>query len=204
MIGGAQSTTNNKKGVLNFSDDSIYEGDLIDGIMYGEGIIKYNNGDIYTGNFVNGKMDVGTFEYKNGDIYTGNFVDSKKDGVGLYISKDKIKYNCTYVAGILHGTCKIIFPDGVIYDSEYTNNNINIIPKPTSLKNPEEYNIVLYICAHRCTVKDKPINIQYKQFFNPKYVTSTDLNCTYIFKPDQDIAYIAGLFNDTEDIMNLQ
>ena len=287
---GGSSKSNITKGILNFSDGAVYEGDIMDGKMHGYGTYKYNenvytgefvnnkmhgegtykhngnvytggflnsqmhgegtykhkNGNVYTGEFVNGEikegiaeyssgnvfigtfinaeMDYGTLTFKNnniyigkffndklngegkliyssGGIYTGNFVNNKRHGPGQFQFSDNIKYIGTYVDGKLQGPGTIIYPDGIEYNSVFTDSAINITTKPTSLKHQKEYNIVLYICSHGCSVKDRPVQIKFKSFFKPTYVHSTNISCEYLSKPALDIAYVAGLFNDKEDII---
>ena len=59
-----------------------------------KGIIEYNNGDIYDGNWLNDKIEgEGKIEYNNGDIYIGNFKNYLKEGKGILITSEG-KFEC--------------------------------------------------------------------------------------------------------------
>ncbi len=80
--------------IIEYSDGSVYEGELIDNIRSGFGKLTYANGDEYTGMFVNDKKNgQGTIVYKNGDKYEGNFIDGKRSGNGLLTYADGSTYN---------------------------------------------------------------------------------------------------------------
>ena len=56
FIGNFNDNLPNKKGkLINFLDNSIYEGDLVNGKKEGKGILKFKDGTIYEGNFINDK-----------------------------------------------------------------------------------------------------------------------------------------------------
>lgn len=67
----------NGKGVFVYNDNTVYEGEFLNGKPHGYGICQFADGDIYVGywknNFFEGK---GTFYYSNGEIITGNWKES--------------------------------------------------------------------------------------------------------------------------------
>lgn len=83
--------------------DAVYEGDFLNGIFHGNGIMKYAryaNGDVYEGEwkkirfsisryrYVNGdvyeKSGKGIMKYANGDVYEGEWKDNEKFDMGMY------------------------------------------------------------------------------------------------------------------------
>lgn len=59
---------------ITYSDGSVYEGDVFDGIVFGRGILRYSNGDVYEGDF---KYDEpcgkGKLTLETGEVFTGDF-----------------------------------------------------------------------------------------------------------------------------------
>ena len=56
-----------------------YEGDMIDSLAEGKGIMFYINGDRYEGDFKNDKPDgKGIYYFKNGDREMGDYSKGKK------------------------------------------------------------------------------------------------------------------------------
>lgn len=82
----------------------IFEGDLVEGKMHGEGRLIYpDGGGVFEGTFVDGLLQgEGMAEFKNGNMYHGNFVDQKKCGEG-----------------------KLYYKTGEMYDGEFDNNAPN-------------------------------------------------------------------------------
>ena len=70
-VGHFDNNLPNKKGqIINLSDNSIYEGELINGKKEGKGILKFTDGTEYEGEFINDKYEgFGKLKFKNGCIY---------------------------------------------------------------------------------------------------------------------------------------
>ena len=63
------------KGTKTFANGDIYEGELLNGIMDGQGTYKYNEGAVYIGQLKNGMRDgYGKYQSVNGEHYIGYFV----------------------------------------------------------------------------------------------------------------------------------
>ena len=90
---------NNKRdgiGTYRWPDGSIYQGEWINNQMTGYGIITYSDQRIYKGEVLNGMMNgVGEFYWRNGNIYFGNYVKDVKKGFGIFIWN--IKNNVAYI-----------------------------------------------------------------------------------------------------------
>ena len=80
----------------------IYEGDIVENKLEGNGKYIYENGEYYIGQWLNGnKHGKGIKYYKNGSIkYEGDFVNDVYEGIGKYI-EEKGEY---YIGPFLDGT----------------------------------------------------------------------------------------------------
>ena len=80
---------NNKRdgiGTYRWPDGSIYQGEWINNQMTGVGIITYSDQRVYKGEVLNGMMNgFGEFSWRNGNIYFGNYVKDIKTGFGIFI-----------------------------------------------------------------------------------------------------------------------
>ncbi len=133
---------------IKFSDGSIYEGEITDGIRDGSGILTYANGDVYEGEFDDDRISGdGKITYKNGDIYEGEFKNGMREGRGRIIYADgttfegefengrkngygvytgeNTSYEGYYVDDIKEGHGKQVFSNGDSYEGEYKNDMRN-------------------------------------------------------------------------------
>ena len=77
------------KGTKTFANGDIYEGELLNGIMDGQGTYKYNEGAVYIGQLKNGmRDDMGKYQSVNGEHYIGYFRRNKRHGEGTKIHLD--------------------------------------------------------------------------------------------------------------------
>ncbi len=100
-----------------FKDGSVYEGEIVKGIIVGQGRMTYANGDVYIGGWEDGKQSgrgvmsyangnkysgmwrlgvvwgQGVMTYANGDQYSGFWNEGKqsKEGVMTYVNGDKYR-----------------------------------------------------------------------------------------------------------------
>ena len=79
-------------GILNFNDDDQflrlkYEGNMVSGVMEGQGTLWWKDGSYYTGQFHNNMKDqFGAIFYANGDIFSGEWSEEKKNTpTGMYM-----------------------------------------------------------------------------------------------------------------------
>ena len=80
-----------------------YEGNFVDGVKKGFGIMHYKNGDLYEGNFDNGvKNGMGKYHH-NGTTWEGNFTNDEKDGNGIFTCVKGI-LNVTFAKGVLQNS----------------------------------------------------------------------------------------------------
>ncbi len=127
-------------------ENGTYEGELVDGIMQGEGVFCFNNGDKYVGSFKDGEFegygrytynDGGTYEgqfsmgmpfgqgtriWPDGRKYTGGFVSGKMSGEGTLIMEDGTVYTGGFGLGYRTGKAEVIYPDGSTYKGDFLKN----------------------------------------------------------------------------------
>ena len=124
FIGNFSHNIPNKTGkLINFVDNSIYEGDIVNGKKEGKGIIKYKNGTTYEGDFINDKYNgFGKLTFKNGCIYEGNFQNNYINGKGKYIYTDGKEYEGDFKMGLKHGFGKLTWNNNKYFEGYWINN----------------------------------------------------------------------------------
>lgn len=106
-------------GVLTWADGSRYEGQFENGVRHGQGTLVLPTGDVYTGAFQRDAMTGrGRLEWTNGDVYEGDFVDGERTGQGAYFWRNGARYRGALVAGIPHGDGVYEYPDGTVYQGQ--------------------------------------------------------------------------------------
>ena len=98
------------KGVvkLDFSDGSVYEGQVEECLIGGKQIICFKGMGVYT--------------FKTGYRYEGEFKDNKPNGQGVFISPNGQRYQGGFKDGKLNGKGIMSYPDGRRYEGEYKDN----------------------------------------------------------------------------------
>ena len=140
-------SVNQKPAKIIFKNGNIYEGQIIKGVLHGQGKLTFPNGTIYEGSFKYGKIQgKGLLLYPNGSSYEGKFVNGVKQGKGTYkdpttfteykgdwkedlrhgrgvlVHKNGSRYIGEFKKGKKEGRGKLIFSSGNYYDGEWQNN----------------------------------------------------------------------------------
>ncbi len=109
-----------------FSSNSnvyIYEGEYLNGLKNGMGILKRKgNGEVFfNGSFKNDEYNGnGVLILNNGYIYEGNFLKQKRQGLGrLYSNDKKFIYEGEWVDDQKEGFGKEMFPDGTRFEGQF-------------------------------------------------------------------------------------
>lgn len=113
------------KGVMNYHNGSVYEGEFRNGLRSGAGTYETAEGDKYIGSFRNdipegyGRVSYvdgsryegewahgvingrGVFVYTSGDSFEGYFKEGIRDGEGVYVCADGSRISQTYIEGKL-------------------------------------------------------------------------------------------------------
>ena len=114
----------NGQGTLkSFLDDSIYEGEFVNGKKNGTGKIQFVNGTIYQGTFQNDKYEGnGKLTLPNGCIYEGEFHDNYFNGKGKFIYSNGKIYEGDFRNGNKCGFGKLSWNDNKYYEGYWVNN----------------------------------------------------------------------------------
>ena len=110
------------RGVLTWGNGYRYEGEFNNGVRDGRGTLQLPTGDVYDGDFQNDAMTgQGRLVWVNGDIYDGDFVDGKRTGRGSYTWRSGARYVGELEAGIPHGEGVYEYTDGTVYRGRFEN-----------------------------------------------------------------------------------
>ena len=128
--------------VATLPDGAVYEGDMVNGVIQGQGRMIWNNGDRYDGSFKNGLFHgqglmvgvdgssyegqfaagaitgIGTMIYSDDEEYTGEFQYSRKHGKGI-LKSFGTEYQGDFFADKYHGKGKFTDEQGNVYAGEF-------------------------------------------------------------------------------------
>jgi hypothetical protein len=123
-------------------DGGRYRGDLVDGLLHGQGRIDYANGSWYAGDFERGqRQGRGEWHASNGDVYIGDFENGlyhgqgklttragasyvggfklgRRDGEGTLKEKGLL-YRGQFKDGVYHGAGRLELEDGSHYQGQF-------------------------------------------------------------------------------------
>ena len=130
--------------VATLPDGAVYEGDMVNGVIQGQGRMLWNNGDRYEGSFQNGLFHgqglmvgvdgssyegqfaegaitgIGTMVYSDDEQYTGEFQYSRKHGKGI-LKSFGTEYQGDFFTDKYHGKGKFTDEQGSVYEGEFQN-----------------------------------------------------------------------------------
>ena len=114
----------NGNGILeNYEDNTVYEGQVENGIKNGKGILKYSDGTKYKGDFKDDKFDgTGVLEFADGRKYEGEFHDNKIKGKGKFTWSDGKMYDGEYDDFMRNGNGKYFWDENKYYEGQWINN----------------------------------------------------------------------------------
>ncbi|MGN0469548.1 MAG: MORN repeat-containing protein [Acutalibacteraceae bacterium] len=106
--------------------ENIYQGEHLNGIANGYGIMTYSNGDRYGGQWADGKRHgYGVCTFANGEKYVGEWKDDKRNSHGVCIFQNGDKYDGEWKDNKANGHGVYTFANGDKYDGEYKDNKKN-------------------------------------------------------------------------------
>ena len=107
-------------------DESVYEGEFVNGEKEGKGVLKFKDGSYYSGNFKNSKFDgEGQFNWPDGKKYVGEFREGKIHGKGEYTWPDGNRYVGCYENGVKKGEGVYYWKSGNYFKGNFLNNNMH-------------------------------------------------------------------------------
>ncbi len=143
------------KGVLEYADGGVYEGEFKRDQPDGAGVLKYADGEVRRGTFVAGQLNGmgsilyanqtryegefragepnghGRMEFSDGQLYEGTFVSGKYQGKGKLRYSTGSQYEGDFLAGDASGSGKILFTDGRHYEGQFLSGKLHGIGKLT-------------------------------------------------------------------------
>ena len=109
---------------IELPNGDVYEGDVVDGVLTGEGTYTSNE-HRYVGRFLNGKMHgEGTFYWPDGRVFEGRFVNDKRQGRGRLTWPDGRVFEGGFVNDRQEGTGTLTWGNGNVYTGQFRANQI--------------------------------------------------------------------------------
>ncbi|MFL9814341.1 caspase family protein [Stutzerimonas sp. VN223-3] len=107
------------EGRIDYPNGSSYRGSFKDGQWNGHGVWQGANGDRYEGEFKQGLFDgPGRFSYAAGGVYEGHFLRGSLNGKGRY-TEQGMTYEGDFKNDLYHGTGKLQGADGATYEGDF-------------------------------------------------------------------------------------
>ena len=107
------------EGRVDYPNGTSYQGSFRDGQWHGHGVWQGANGDRYEGEFKQGLFDgPGRFSYAGAGVYEGAFKQGSLDGEGRYIEPG-MRYEGQFKAGIYQGNGRLEDADGTVYEGAF-------------------------------------------------------------------------------------
>ena len=102
-------------------DGSQYRGEVVDGLLQGQGRLDYPDGSWFEGSFKDGRMHgAGTWHGGNGEHYVGTFENGNFHGQGKLLYRDGSSYQGGFDNGRFAGEGTLI-QGGLVYRGEFNN-----------------------------------------------------------------------------------
>ncbi len=118
-VHGAQTTECARPNALT-PDGGRYCGPLVDGKLHGRGIIEWSNGTVYEGEFVAGHLSgEGRLRTPHGDLYEGEYRVGTLNGRGLATLRNGSTYMGEFRDNYYHGQGRLEHAQGYIYEGAF-------------------------------------------------------------------------------------
>ncbi len=87
------------------TEDGVFSGVYVQGVLEGKGTARFSNGDKYEGIFVHGVMsdENGTYTFRDGSKYKGSFKSNSFEGTGTLTFRDGSWVKGSFEKGLLQG-----------------------------------------------------------------------------------------------------
>ena len=107
------------EGRIDYPNGSHYQGSFKDGRWHGRGRWTAANGDLYEGDFRNGLFEgQGRFSYAEGGVYEGQFRQGNLHGQGIYSDRHG-SYQGGFEKGVYHGPGVLRHSDGTVHEGSF-------------------------------------------------------------------------------------
>lgn len=114
----------NGKGIKKYADGSAYDGEFLDSLRNGFGVMVWQGGDKYIGDWKAGLITgKGTMIFTDGRRYEGNFFNNQFEGKGTMIYKDGSKYSGDWKADKCNGKGRLeLKKNNCVYEGDFVSN----------------------------------------------------------------------------------
>ena len=100
--------------------NKVYEGEIEDGKMNGQGTLRLADGSVYEGEWKDGNMHgKGTYTSSYGSVYEGEWKDDKKHGKGKLTFSNGDVYEGEWKDGKMNGKGKMTYSNGSVYEGKW-------------------------------------------------------------------------------------
>jgi hypothetical protein len=103
--------------------EKVYKGELLHDLPHGKGTMKYSGKTpgTYEGDWVNGVREGhGLLFFKDGRGYVGKWANGKKHGIGTSTYYKKLVYTGSWRHGEMHGHGVLVQADGAVYEGHFS------------------------------------------------------------------------------------
>lgn len=108
------------KGVMEYGDGSMYEGEFKENQREGAGVMKFPDGETHRGTFVGGRLEgQGSIVFANQARYEGELRAGEPSGPGRMEFADGTFCEGGFLAGKYHGKGKLKYASGAGYEGEF-------------------------------------------------------------------------------------
>jgi len=127
------------KGVYNYSNGDVYDGQFAEGKKNGNGTMKYACGDVYKGAWKHERKEgKGSMQYVNGDVYEGEWKGDMRNGAGVLAFSDETKFEGQWKDDVREGEGVLIKNDDK-YEGIWIKNEMQKGKVKISYSNKDEY-----------------------------------------------------------------
>jgi len=110
----------NGKGTYAYTNGFVYEGNFLNGLREGRGMLKGKDGSWYDGMWTGDKFQgQGTYVWPNGAKYVGAWEKGIQSGYGIYFYVNGDKYTGYFKDNLFEGQGKYTWADGTSQDGVY-------------------------------------------------------------------------------------
>ena len=115
------SSSRYQKRRLHLPDGTIYDGELRDDEMHGNGCLTMPDGTVYDGEWAHGRHHgQGKLTLDSGYVYDGAWLDGKRCGHGVMTDDAGRRYEGEWSAGKQHGVGTIFHLNGDVWSGEWS------------------------------------------------------------------------------------
>ena len=111
-------------GRIDWPGGTYYVGSFLNGLKHGEGTELLLDGRIYRGQYRNGQWDDGVLHFPNGQTYNGEFERQRFDGKGKLTFGNRTVYEGDFQAGKMDGEGQMTTADGTVYEGTFSGDRL--------------------------------------------------------------------------------